>query len=125
MVTLHENLMGTSGAVFIIGVLDTQNMEFSFVQMGDIHGKIYGPKRRSLIGQAGMLGQAIRRPVVRKELLSDGDSLVLCTDGIRERYELNEIQGFRTLSADALAHQIVGQFGKDHDDATCLVVRGF
>ena len=70
-----------------------------------------------------MLGHAIRTPNVRSETLFDADTLVLCTDGISEQYDLDEIQGHRTIPADALARRIVEQFGKDHDDATCLVVR--
>jgi len=93
------------------------------VQIGDTHGKIFGSKRRTLVGQAGMLGHAIRTPDVRSEMLSAGDTMVLCSDGISERYDLSEIQGYRTMAAEALAQRIVEQFGKDHDDATCLVVR--
>ena len=123
VVLLHDQLKGSSGAVIIVGALETENMVFDFIQMGDTHGKIFGPGRRTLVGQAGMLGQAIRTPIVRSETLSEGELLVLCTDGVSERYDLDDIRGYRNLSADALARQIVGQFGKDHDDATCLVVR--
>ena len=121
--SLHRRLMGGPGAVMIAGVLDTESLAFTFVQIGDTHGKIFGPRRRSLIGEVGMLGHAIRTPLVRSETLSTGEILVLCTDGVSERYDLNEIQGHRTILADALARRIVEQFGKDHDDATCLVVR--
>ena len=121
--SLHEQLKGSSGAVIIVGALETEKMAFDFIQMGDTHGKIFGPGRRSLVGQAGMLGQAIRTPIVRSETLSNGELLVLCTDGVSERYDLNDIRGYQALSAKALARLIVGQFGKDHDDATCLVVR--
>ncbi len=121
--TLHRRLKGGPGAVMIAGVLDTESLAFTFVQIGDSHGRIFGPRRRSLVGEAGMLGHAIRTPNVRSETLSAADTLVLCTDGISERYDLSEIQGHRTIPADALARRIVEQFGKDHDDATCLVVR--
>ena len=121
--SLHRRLMGGPGAVMIAGVLDTESMAFTFVQIGDSHGKIFGPRRRSLVGQAGMLGHAIRTPNIRSETLSAGDTLVLCTDGVSKRYDLTEIRGHRTIPADALARQIVKQFGKDHDDATCIVVR--
>jgi serine phosphatase RsbU (regulator of sigma subunit) len=121
--SLHQRLKGGPGAVMIAGILDTEILAFTFVQIGDAHGRIFGPRRRSLVGKAGMLGNAIRTPIVRCEMLSAADTLVLCTDGISERYDLNEIKGHWALPADALARQIVEQFGKDHDDATCLVVR--
>ncbi len=121
--SLHRQLEGGPGAVIIAGFLDTETLVFTFVQIGDVHGKVFGPRRRTLVGQPGMLGHAIRTPNIRSETLSAGDTLVLCTDGIIERYDLAEIQGQRTIPADALARQIVKQFGKDHDDATCIVVR--
>ena len=121
--TLHRRLKGGPGAVMIAGVLDTESLIFTFVQIGDSHGRIFGPRRRSLVGRAGMLGHAIRTPDVRSETLCAADTLVLCTDGVSERYDLSEIQGHRTIPARALARRIVEQFGKDHDDATCLVVR--
>ena len=121
--SLHRRLKGGPGAVMIAGVLDTESLVFTFVQIGDSHGKIFGPRRRSLVGVAGMLGHAIRTPRVRTETLSADDTLVLCTDGVSERYDLDEIQGYQTMPTEALARRIVEQFGKDHDDATCLVVR--
>ena len=121
--SLHRQLTGGLGGVIIAGTLDSESLEFNYVQVGDSHGKIFGPRRRSLVGQAGMLGHAIRTPIVRNEKLASGDTLVLCTDGISERYDLSEIQGHRTMPAEALARLIVKQFGKDHDDATCLVVQ--
>lgn len=121
--SMHRQLMGGPGAVIIAGNLDAECLDFTFVQIGDVHGKVFGPRRRTLVGQAGMLGHAIRTPNIRSETLFAGDALVLCTDGISKRYDLAEIQGHRTIPADALARQIVKQFGKDHDDATCIVVR--
>ncbi len=121
--SLHRQLKGGPGAVIMAGAIDTESLDFTFVHIGDAHGKVFGPRRRSLIGQAGMLGHAIRTPNIRREALSAGETLVLCTDGVSERYDLNEIQGHRTIPVDALARRIVEQFGKDHDDATCLVVR--
>ena len=121
--SLHRQLLGGLGAVIIAGFVDAESQVFSFVHIGDSHGKVFGPRRRTLVGQAGMLGHAIRTPNIRSETLSTGDTLVLCTDGVSERYDLTEIQGYQTISADTLACCIVKQFGKDHDDATCIVVR--
>jgi hypothetical protein len=121
--SLHRQLAGSHGAVIIAGILDADCRVFKYVHIGDAHGKVFGPRRRSMIGQMGMLGQAIRTPKIRSETLSAGDTLVLCTDGISERYDLAEIQQHRTIPTAALTRHIVKQIGKDHDDATCIVVR--
>ena len=48
--SLHRRLMGGPGAVMIAGVLDTESLAFTFVQIGNSHGKVFGPRRRSLVG---------------------------------------------------------------------------
>ena len=119
---LHEQLKGGPGAVVIAGYLNRENLEFTYVRIGDSHGRIFGARSRSLQGQAGMLGHAIPTPEVFCDKLGSGDVLVLCTDGIAERFDLANIPGSRTASANDLAPRIVEKYGKDHDDATCLVV---
>lgn len=119
---LHDQLKGGPGAVVIAGYLNRESLEFTYVRIGDSHGRIFGPRGRSLQGQAGMLGNVIPTPKIYRDTLGRGDILVLCTDGINERYDLAKIPGSQTISADVLAHRIVEQFGKDHDDATCIVV---
>jgi len=120
---LHEHLTGGPGGVVIAGNLNRESLEFRYVRIGDSHGRIFGPRNRSLQGQAGMLGNVIPTPEIHSETLGRGDILVLCTDGISERFDLAQIPGNQTISAEVLAHRIVDQFGKGHDDATCLVVR--
>ena len=120
---LHNKLKGGRGAVIIAGNLNHESLEFRYVRIGDSHGRVFGPAGRSLPGQAGMLGNVIPTPEVCSEILGVDDILVLCTDGISERFDLAKISGSQTRSSDDLAHQIIEQFGKDHDDATCIVVR--
>ena len=120
---LHRHLRGGRGAVIIAGFLDSESRIFEFVQIGDAHGKIFGPRHRTLTGQAGFLGHAIPSPIIRREALFSGDTLVLCTDGVSDRYDLSDIQGSQTIPVEVLAGRIVEQFGKDYDDATCLVAR--
>ena len=44
-------------ALIIAGFLDTERLYFKYVNIGDAHGNIFGPRRRTMIGQTGMLGQ--------------------------------------------------------------------
>jgi phosphoserine phosphatase RsbX len=119
---LHERLKGGPGAVVIAGYLNRENLEFTYVRIDDSHGRIFGARGRSLQGQAGMLGHAIPTPEIFCDTLGRGDVLVVCTDGIAERFDLANIPGSLTASASDLAPRIVEKYGKGHDDATCLVV---
>jgi negative regulator of sigma-B (phosphoserine phosphatase) len=119
----HQQLQGGLGAVIIAGSFDAETLEFTFVHVGDTHGKIIGSNQRSLVGQPGMLGHAIRTPIVKIEKLLPGDTLILCSDGITERFNVGDVSRHRTKPTSVLARRIVDLFGKDHDDATCLVLR--
>lgn len=120
---LHQILLGKNGAVIILGRYDRDSGILSFIQIGDTHARIFGPRARRLVSQEGMLGHAIPTPIVSHEQLSSGDTVVFCTDGISVRYDLVDIQGRRSLDVLELAEKIIQDFGKQHDDATCVVWR--
>ncbi len=120
---IHELLQGGAGAVALVGHLNKVTLDLSYIQIGDTHGKIFGRDPRSLARQDGMFGHSIPTPKLHHDTLSSGDIMVLCTDGISVRFELAEISGYRALPADRLAQSVVAQFGKHHDDATCVVWR--
>jgi hypothetical protein len=55
--------------------------------------------------------------------LSDGDVVVMYTDGVRAHFDAAEYPRLRTDSPHAVAANIVHRFGKAQDDASCLVLR--
>ena len=55
--------------------------------------------------------------------IGPGDVLVLFTDGVKERFELQDYPQLRYEGAKTIARTIVTRYGKDHDDAGCVVLR--
>ncbi len=77
-----------------------------------------GPVRP--FNQPGVVGSRIRRVSENSYELSDGDLIVVYSDGISSRFDLSE---YRLLPASSLAQTILQNHAKDHDDATCVAIR--
>lgn len=83
----------------------------------------FGPRETRLSSAAGTLGHQIRTPQEHRMQLGKANVLVLYTDGIKERFELEDYPQLRYQSASVIAETIVDRFGKSHDDASCIVFR--
>ena len=100
--------------------------ELSYLGIGNTAGRIVSPdqEQRHLVSKDGTAGQAMPTPVEQRALLQRGELLVLTTDGIKSRLESNPGQGLIFAgSAYHIAVGVVRGFGKDYDDAACLVYR--
>ena len=74
-----------------------------------------------IMAQPGVVGSR-RAPSVRETIidLSPGDLFVLVSDGVSSRLDLS---AYRHLGPQPIADAIIREHGKDHDDASCAVVR--
>jgi phosphoserine phosphatase RsbX len=120
---LHSCLKGTRGAVAAICRLNTETGELTSVGIGNITVRVLGPRAFRLISGDGIVGYMISS--VRKHVskLFAGDVLVMYSDGIREHFELYECAGLLTGGAKTIATGLLKQFGKENDDAACIVLR--
>ena len=48
---------------------------------------------------------------------------MLYTDGIKEQFQMEDYPQLRYEAAPRIARTIVTRYGKDYDDASCVVVR--
>ena len=55
--------------------------------------------------------------------LSDGDVVVMYTDGVKTHFSASEYPLLLTETPQKVAAKIVQRFGKAHDGASCLVMR--
>lgn len=79
---------------------------------------------RRLFSKDGTVGQAMPTPAPQNAQLAPGDLLVFTTDGIQTRLDHDRGPGdILDGSAHQIATDVVRCFGKDYDDAACLVYR--
>ena len=121
--SLHEALRDTIGAAAGIAIVDAASGSIRYAGVGNIVMRILGPRSMRLASTAGTLGHQIRTPTEQHAHLTDAGVMVLHTDGIRERFELEDYPQLRYESAATIARTIVERFGKLYDDAGCVVAR--
>jgi negative regulator of sigma-B (phosphoserine phosphatase) len=123
MSRLHEELLGSRGGVAIIGKLDSETFQLRYVGIGNIFLRKVGNPSVRAVTQDGVIGYHIRTPREKTMLFSGGDVLVMHSDGISSQFDENDYPEIQNDDAQTIAKNLIKRFGKNNDDATCVVVR--
>ncbi len=118
----HRALHGTRGAVMALLSYDLQARNVSFVGVGNIGIQAYSSLPIKPISKNGIIGYRLPSLLKLAYSYNSGDTFVLYSDGVSGHFALD-----RTLDLSHepqhLAECILQHYGKDHDDATVVVVR--
>lgn len=123
LLKLHEKFKGDRGAAVGLAVLDLAVLELRYVGAGNTTLRRLGRMSSKLVSADGTVGSRIRTPVVQKIRVSTDDVLVLHSDGVEGAFSEEEEPKLLLHNAQWVARDIVRRFGKQHDDATCVVFR--
>lgn len=123
LLKLHEDCKGTLGAAVGLGVLEVKTGELSYCGVGNTVIRIFGKQSKRLYSTDGIVGSRIRTPVEQKVYLTASDILLLYTDGIKDRFELDDYRQILYHSPSLIVKNIIRHFGKAYDDATCIVLK--
>jgi len=116
---LHQAMMRTRGAAVTLLRFQPDTGEMSHAAVGNV--EVAGLFRESVrpLCTPGVVGCNLRKVVEKRFSIRSGDILVAHTDGVSRRFDLER---YRHLGAQALADAVLADWGKDHDDATCVAV---
>jgi anti-sigma regulatory factor (Ser/Thr protein kinase) len=120
---LHESLKDTIGAVAGICVVDAESRSVRYAGVGNTVIRTFGTSPARLHSSAGTLGERIRGVHEQRLQLKSRDTLLLYTDGVSDRFELDEYPALLVERPETIAKSVVEKFGKEHDDASCVAVR--
>ena len=114
----HEELRVTRGAA--VGILKVEEGgEGEFCGIGNIEVQALNGHAPSIFCLAGIVGHNLRASKVQRVVMKPGDIYCLMSDGISSRGNLKScLPG----APETVARRIVENWGKEHDDATALVV---
>jgi anti-sigma regulatory factor (Ser/Thr protein kinase) len=122
MERVHTRLHGTRGAAGAC-LQRTADGRLRFAGIGNIAAKACGPVgSQGLASHSGILGVQARR---MQQFEYDGTPhplLVMHSDGISARWDLNNYEGLRHRHAAVIAAVIYRDHRRERDDATILVV---
>lgn len=120
---LHQALQGSIGAAVGLGSFDTENGRFDYLGIGNTVARGFGSQEKRLVSMDGIVGEQWRAPNPQALTLYSGDVLLMYSDGISDRFSLSDYPQLIAHGAAAVARGVVDRFGKEHDDATCLVLK--
>lgn len=120
--SVHEALRQTDGAAAAIAVIDPKDCSYRAAAVGNVRIRLMGSKDTRMEWTEGTLGARYRTPTPRTGRLA-ADTLLMYSDGISDRFELKDYPGVKADAPGIAARNVVERFGKDYDDASCLVLR--
>ena len=125
MKRLHQELKRTIGGVVAICVMDIESGKLEHVGIGNITTRVLGKEPVNIVPKDGVVGYMISSPSKRKVLLSNGDILLVYSDGIKAQISYEENKQLFAKSAQKIAEGIITKYGKQKDDNSCLVLKYF
>jgi negative regulator of sigma-B (phosphoserine phosphatase) len=117
---LHQAMTHTRGAAVALLRFRPSIGEMSHCAVGNVEVVGVFQEEVQPLCTPGIVGYNVRRVVERTFPVRAGDVVVVHTDGVSRRFDLERYQH---LEAQALAEAVLSDWGKDHDDATCVSVR--
>lgn len=123
LVSLHEHIKGSRGAVAALCLLNTDSGMLKYTGIGNITTRTFGLINQRLLSRDGVIGYMIRSPKEEIVKMAENDILVVYSDGIKEHFEFEDNPGIFKLTAKEIATWVITQFGKKEDDAICLALR--
>ncbi len=123
MVKLHDKLRGTQGAAVGLLYIDARQARASFCAVGNtgacrVAGETWRP-----ISKDGVLGQRLPTLPDQTAPLSNGDVILMWTDGLPELAGRKYAAKHAHQPADMLARELVSELGRPYDDASCIVFK--
>lgn len=123
LAVLHQAACGTRGAIAGVAWLDGRTCQGNVAGIGNVRCRLFGSVTKSVPFGDGVLGSRMRSPIQTAFGLLPGDVFLLFSDGITDRFSVNEYSTLTLDPAPVIAFNLVRRFGKAHDDASCAVVR--
>ena len=113
---LHAALRGSRGAAAMI-VLLAPDGRLQGCGVGNVELRTVGSRVPAVL-TPGVLGASINRLRTFEGRLAAGDRLVIFSDGLSSRMELERVRG---LTPGAACDALMAQYRRTHDDSTVLV----
>jgi len=113
---------GKGGGVSL-GLMLVQPGALQYIGVGDTFAHVFPAGRNSFSGRSGILG-SFKLPALRVEKQrrsAEGLTIVLCTDGIRDRFSKDDLP--LNESAQRIADHIMRHYRREFGDATVLVAK--
>jgi len=123
LLKLDAHVRGSVGAGAGLCHVDLETGSLRYAGIGNTVIRRFGSNDTKLVSQGGIIGGHMRTPQEQTLTLQNGDLLLFHTDGVSERFGTSDYPEILGHDVRVVAGRIVKNFGKDHDDAGCIVAK--
>ena len=121
---LNDRLSKNIGAAIGVLVISKNTMKFIYAGLGNIRCKVIGQESTTnLTSTDGILGMRYRSTKNQEGLLSSGDLILMCSDGVNSLDNIQNWKRFGPLKCTTIVRRIVNEFGTDLDDSSCIALK--
>lgn len=121
---VHRAMRSTRGGVGAIARWDESRRRLSFAGIGNISGHLFSAKKDDhLVSHNGALGAEVRRFHQFEYELNPDTILVMHSDGVTSRWDLDALPGLRSRRPAVIAAGILKAGRRGRDDATVVVLK--
>jgi anti-sigma regulatory factor (Ser/Thr protein kinase) len=121
---MHDPLRRTRGAAVSVAEIDTDRRLVRFSGVGNVAGAVLSRNgSRRMVSGHGTVGLSVRKVQEFAYPWPDGALLVMHTDGLGTRWDLDAYPGLSERHPGLVAAVLYRDFCRGNDDATVVVVR--
>jgi anti-sigma regulatory factor (Ser/Thr protein kinase) len=122
---MHNFIRKTRGVVATVVIFDLVQNTFNIAGIGNIAGKLLGfSQNKTHLAYNGIVGHAIPNTMNSQPMsLDDYQVFILCSDGIRSRWDLGKYPGIQTHDLTLQAAAIYKDFNRRNDDTSIVIAK--
>ena len=121
---LNKDMQGSLGAAVGMAFINLKQMLISCATIGNTKLRVIGEQSNWGLASDGILGQYKRSIKTTQLNFELNDLILLYTDGLSSFFPLDEYPGnLQRDDCTLIVRNLVHQFGKRHDDASCIALR--
>lgn len=122
---IHPEVRKTRGLVATIAVFDLKEQTITIAGVGNISAKLLGGLlTKSPLAYNGIIGHNIPNTMNDQRMrLEDFNQLILCSDGMRSRWEINKHPGLTRCDGTLQAAAIYKDYARRTDDMSVLIAK--
>ncbi|MBT1706159.1 ATP-binding protein [Chryseosolibacter indicus] len=122
---MHEKVRRTRGLVASVAVLDLKSKYWKICAVGNILTRLYtGITFRNYLSYNGTVGMNIPNSLHNSEFDAEKNQfLVMCSDGIRSRYDISKYPSVLKYDMMVLAGAIYKDYTRGNDDSSIVVAK--
>ncbi len=124
LLNVHDKLHKTRGTSLTLVRLSLSDRTVTHAGIGNVEVRIYPSEGLALVPRYGVLGMGPPPKVkINRTKWPHNGILIIFTDGLSGRWDINEIPGFNDLHVTTISNLLIGEHARPKDDATVVVVK--